>query len=189
MKIETTRDGAIFFQVAMPLGYETNNNGKYLWELYPWNEKGMYMNAHKISEREEEVTDEIMNCVNRLPEAKQSKLLNMLKTWVEKFPREFQRAECLEPVYYSTKDRLYKDIFVNFSAGGLFIETRDPISVNQKISLAFSFPNNDLPFKITGSVVRVDSDGVGIKFNTESQVQVEMLKNQVNEMNMYSTQP
>lgn len=147
------------------------------------------MNAEKISVKEVEVTEEIMDCVNRLPETKQAKLLNMLKTWVAKFPREHQRAECLEPVYYSTQDRLYKDIFVNFSAGGLFIETRDPIAVDQKVSLAFTFPNNDLPFKITGSVVRVDSDGVGVKFNTQSQVQVEMLKNQVNEMNTFTTHP
>ncbi len=138
---------------------------------------------------EEDITEQIMGLVKRLPEDRKSKLLIMLSTWVEKYPREHQRAECLEPVYYCTSDRLYKDIFVNFSAGGLFIETHDPISLDQKISLAFSFPNNDYPFKISGSVVRVDSDGVGIKFDTDSQAQVEMLKKQVQKMSVDSTHP
>ncbi len=141
------------------------------------------MNKKKTVEKEN-IAGQIMNCVNRLPEDKQSKLLDMLTTWVEKFPREHQRAECLESVYYSTKDKLRKDTFVNFSAGGLFIETNDQMSLDQKISLAFSFPNSDHPFKITGSVVRIDPDGVGIKFNTESQVQIELLKSKVNEMNL-----
>lgn len=143
------------------------------------------MNTKKTVERED-ITGQIMGCVNRLPEDKQSKLLDMLTTWVEKFPREYQRADCLEPVYYSTKDKLRKETFVNFSAGGLFIETNDQMSIDQKISLAFTFPNSEHPFKITGSVVRIDPDGVGIKFNTESQVQVELLKSKVNEMNLNS---
>ncbi len=155
-----------------------------IFGVVPIEQKGTVMNTQRISESEEEITEQIMSCVRRLPENRQSKLLNMLSTWVEKYPREHQRAECLEPVYYCTSDRLYKDLFVNFSAGGLFIETRDPISIDQKISLAFSFPNNEYPFKISGYVVRVDSEGVGIKFDTKSQVQVEMLKNQVNKMNI-----
>lgn len=145
--------------------------------------KGRFMNTKKTGERED-ITDQIVSCIHRLPEENQLELLEILTIWVRDFPREFQRAECLEPVYYSTKDKLRKDTFVNFSAGGLFIETSDQMSVDQKISLAFSFPNSEHPFKITGSVVRVDPDGVGIKFNTESQVQVELLKSKVNEMNL-----
>lgn len=140
------------------------------------------MNADKTMAQEQEVTKEILSCINRLSGNKKVKLLSILKEWVAKYPREFQRASCLEPVYYCTEDRLYKDFFNNISAGGLFIETREPFTVNQQISLAFSFPGTQHPFKITGTVVRIASEGIGIKFNTESQVQTEMLKNQVNEI-------
>ena len=37
-------------------------------------------------------------------------------------------------------------------------------------------PDNQRPFKINGEIIRVHTDGIGVKFKIESQVQTMVLK-------------
>lgn len=58
----------------------------------------------------------------------------------------------------------FTDFIQNISAGGLFIETQIPLVIGQELSMTFSLPNAEDPTKITGEIVRVDSKGIGVKF-------------------------
>lgn len=80
------------------------------------------------------------------------------------------RRDCRKPYFipvdYATTDRLYQEFIFNISAGGVYIETRQPLPVGQKISLTFALPNQPIHIKTTGGVVRTDTKGIGIAFLT-----------------------
>ena len=75
-------------------------------------------------------------------------------------------------VAYRTVDGFITDWAVNISRGGLFINTRKPLTVGTTVKLIVSLPDAAFPFDITGRVARVhpmDADphqvpGMGIEF-------------------------
>jgi len=89
--------------------------------------------------------------------------------WQRPQRRERPRKSCLMLVDYATLDRAYKDCIRNISASGLFIETRTPFSIGQKITLTFSSSNYERPIKITGKIARTGPGGIGVRFKTENQ--------------------
>ena len=78
--------------------------------------------------------------------------------------RQHHRNPLAVPVEYIARDRAFSDFIQNISAGGMFIETRQPLSVGQELSMSISlFCFND-PIKIAGKIVRTTPQGVGVKF-------------------------
>jgi Tfp pilus assembly protein PilZ len=65
-----------------------------------------------------------------------------------------------------TLDGLYKEFVRNIGASGIFIETSVPFQFGRPITITFSPPNQDQPLEITGKVVRRIPEGIGIKFTT-----------------------
>lgn len=101
---------------------------------------------------------EMLELMEDLEKRQQSKL-------VEK--REHPRKQTLINITYSDSDhkRAFTDFIQDISAGGLFIETGIPLSVNQELILTFSLPGPENPIKIKGKIVRTDQKGLGVKFN------------------------
>jgi type IV pilus assembly protein PilZ len=58
--------------------------------------------------------------------------------------------------------------FLNFikdiSNGGVFIETNAPFYIGQQIKMNFSLPKMGDNISVAGEVVRVNSEGIGVKF-------------------------
>jgi Tfp pilus assembly protein PilZ len=77
-------------------------------------------------------------------------------------------------------DRYYRDFIQDMSEGGLFIETSNEFSAGQKIIMTFTSPDYQKPFKMNGEIIRIHSNGIGVKFKIESQVQESVLKSYVN---------
>jgi Tfp pilus assembly protein PilZ len=50
------------------------------------------------------------------------------------------------------------------SVGGLFVETWEPFSVGQMITLSIPLTDNQGSVKFEGEVVRTDPQGIGVKF-------------------------
>ncbi len=74
-------------------------------------------------------------------------------------------------VAYRTVDGFITDFAVNISKGGMFINTRNPLSVGSIVKLIVSLPDAQFPFDLTGRVIRTHvadgSDliaGMGIEF-------------------------
>jgi Tfp pilus assembly protein PilZ len=67
--------------------------------------------------------------------------------------------------YSSDQRRTFEDFVRNISAAGLFIETNLLSELGQKLTMTFSHPDSGDPIKVLGKVIRVDSGGVGVKFN------------------------
>jgi uncharacterized protein (TIGR02266 family) len=75
-------------------------------------------------------------------------------------------------VAYRTVDGFISDWAVNISRGGIFINTRTPLSVGTTVRLIISLPDTQFPFELMGRVARVNEfdnpanqvPGMGIEF-------------------------
>jgi Tfp pilus assembly protein PilZ len=116
-------------------------------------------------EDEEKLTARLIEAVSKLKPRQKKMLDELLKEWNRLDYREDSRIACFLPVDYSTKDRVYQDFINNLSNGGVFIETSSPFGVGQALSLIFSLPSLGSSFKATGTIVRTEPDGIGVKFS------------------------
>lgn len=83
--------------------------------------------------------------------------------------RRAPRKPCSLSVHYAIKDQLLTDIAKNISTGGVFIETFEPLSVGQEITLTISPSNQGDPIETVGEIVWSGPKGVGVRFTTESE--------------------
>jgi Tfp pilus assembly protein PilZ len=78
--------------------------------------------------------------------------------------RKHVRKALVAVVDYATQEQAYRDFIKNISAGGVFIETSEPVCIGQELSLTFGLPYHQTHIKITGEVVRISPQGIGVKF-------------------------
>jgi Tfp pilus assembly protein PilZ len=114
-----------------------------------------------------EIRSRISEIISRMSEAQSRKFLKGLEKWqqfnlVEN--RKYQRKKTFILVDCSNDRIVFTDFIQNLSASGLFIETRLPLYVGEKLSLTFSLTDIEDHVKITGKIVRVDSKGIGVQF-------------------------
>ena len=69
-----------------------------------------------------------------------------------------------------------KDFIKDISSGGVFIKTNMPFSVGQDVSLAFQIPKQQEHIKMTGKIVRITDEGIGVKFKIANENQGAMIK-------------
>jgi Tfp pilus assembly protein PilZ len=122
------------------------------------------MNDIDIPEDERKLTDRLIQAVTKLSPQRKKMLDALLSEWELLDYREDSRIPCFLPVDYSTKDRVYQDFINNLSNGGVFIETAASLKENQAISLIFTVPALQKSFKISGTIVRKEEDGIGVRF-------------------------
>ena len=114
--------------------------------------------------------------IDGLSDEKIRQLLKHLDEEETSEQRKYDRKDFLKIIDYTVGDRFYRDIIQNISAGGVFIETSEDFSKGQKISMTFMSPEHVGPFKISGEIVRIHSNGIGVAFKMKSQVQELVLK-------------
>jgi Tfp pilus assembly protein PilZ len=122
------------------------------------------------------VTDRLHDLIRMMSEDDQRNLLEELEQRVLKGKREHYRKPFFTTVDYSNQDGVYKDFIKDISYGGVFIETSTPFSIGQEISLTFPIPNQQTHIKITGEIVRVSNQGIGIKFKIADEGQGTIIK-------------
>jgi Tfp pilus assembly protein PilZ len=83
---------------------------------------------------------------------------------VVKGKRKHTRKRLVTVVDYATQGQGYRDFIQNISAGGVFVETTVPISIGQELSLTFALPSHQAQIKISGEVVRISPQGIGVRF-------------------------
>lgn len=122
------------------------------------------------------VRDFIFEMINSMSDEEMWQLLKDLEARENKEQRKYSRKDFFRIIDYNVEGRYYRDFIENISEGGLFFKPSHTFSVGQKIQITFMSPDNQKPFKINGEIVRVDTDGVGVTFKIESQVQELVLK-------------
>jgi uncharacterized protein (TIGR02266 family) len=134
------------------------------------------MSKSEKTTNENHLTERLMELIKNLPKADQLNLLNELEAWQFEGKRKHHRKPFFMVVDYATKEGAFKDFIQNISAGGVFIETRMPFSVGQEISMTFTLPKFQKPFKVNGKIVRTLPDGIGVAFLMENQEQEDMVQ-------------
>jgi hypothetical protein len=115
-----------------------------------------------------EVRAFIFEIIDDMSDLEMGQLLKDLEKWQKsknekrKYPR---KSTLIDITYSSDQRRIFEDFVRNISAGGLFIETNLVTELGQKLTMTFSHPDSGDPIKVLGKVIRVDSGGIGVKFN------------------------
>lgn len=106
--------------------------------------------------------------ISSLSEAEKRRLLRKLVNWYHSKSielREYPRKPFPIPVEHSSNGVSFVYFIQNISNGGVFIRTDGNFHISQKIILTFSLPTVEKGIKVSGRVVRVDSQGIGVKFD------------------------
>ena len=122
----------------------------------------------------------ILEKIKGLSKDKLQQLLKYLDEEQVPEKRKYGRKDFIRVIDYTVGDRYYRDFIQDMSEGGLFIETSNEFSAGQKIVMTFVSPDYQKPFKVHGEIIHVQTDGIGVKFKIESQVQESVLKSYVN---------
>ena len=130
------------------------------------------------------VKSKLIALINHLTEGMQIKLLSYLEKKlnikvgddlkIEK--RGNHRRTCLISVAYIIGKETFSGYILDISAFGAFIETNVIFPAGEKLSISFSLPNHHKAFNLKGQIVWSGSQGIGVKFDTLSSRQKEILK-------------
>ncbi len=123
-----------------------------------------------------EVRAYLFRLLNDMSDEEMRQLLKELEERQNEKQRKYSRKGLLTLIDYNVGDRSYKDFIQDISGSGVFIKTSQTFSVGQTISMTFMSPDNQKPFRINGEIIRVHTDGIGVKFKIESRVQEAVLK-------------
>ncbi len=90
--------------------------------------------------------------------------------------RQHPRFDCHVKVDFDIDDWSYEGVIKNISIGGLFIETRHPVTLGNEIMLELISLDKNRHCNVKGRVVRRDAKGVGIQFNELSLYQQQVVQ-------------
>ncbi|MBI9085141.1 MAG: PilZ domain-containing protein [Desulfobacterales bacterium] len=110
----------------------------------------------------------LMRRIIELSEEEQEKLLRHIEEMVARQndppERGHQRKNCLITVDYAVNGRAYRSFVPDISSGGMFIETREKMTVGQEMMFAFTISKSSSPVKCRGEVAWASPDGIGVRF-------------------------
>ena len=95
------------------------------------------------------------NLLEKLEKYEQSKLTEI---------REYPRRPSFIPVECSSHEICFTDFIQDISKGGVYIQTDGNFYVGQSITLTFSLHKDEDVLSVKGKVVRIDPEGIGVKF-------------------------
>jgi type IV pilus assembly protein PilZ len=106
--------------------------------------------------------------ISQMSESTTRDLLRQLREWQKSTiseTREHPRKPSFIPVECSSQGTSFTDFIQDISNGGVFIQTTGNFYIGQHIKLTFSLPKTEEEINISGEVVRLDSEGIGVRFN------------------------
>ena len=112
---------------------------------------------------ETSVADRLIELIASMTDTEQEKLLNYLEPKIPK--RKHQRHTGYIFIRYIIDNQKYKGIMKDISGGGVFVETNKSFSIGQEVFMEIPFSNITGSVKIKGLIVRLDENGIGIKFD------------------------
>ena len=112
-----------------------------------------------------EIVEEIIKRIRNLNSYQQGAILEILKSWQTGRQRDYPRLGTKVDIDVAVGDRVIQTDAKDISASGIFIQTSGKFKANEEVRVVFSVPGIDKPFKLRGMIVRVEQNGMAIKFN------------------------
>jgi Tfp pilus assembly protein PilZ len=106
--------------------------------------------------------------ISSISETERRYLLKKLVNWYHSKSielREYPRKPFSMSVEHSTNDARFIYFIQNISDGGVFIQTDVNFQTGQQIIMNFSLFKVDQDIAVSGKVARVNSHGIGVKFD------------------------
>jgi len=116
-----------------------------------------------IFSKDNALLDEIISEVRFLTEEQQKDVLAYIGNIKE--PRSYPRVNKSIEMDILIGDRVIQSNTKNLSASGVFIKSRMNPDIGVPAKIVFSLPGQSRPFKLTGTVARTDSGGIGLYFS------------------------
>jgi Tfp pilus assembly protein PilZ len=138
-------------------------------------------------ERREQAIKRIVAIAEVLDDRQLETLLAAATDLFERKSRAHPRIGCLIATDYVTRKRAYQDYVKDISLGGVFIETREKFDVGEDITLTLSLSHHFKPFKMHGIIVRADPQGIGVRFETVSALQQDLIKDFVAKIEKFNS--
>ena len=120
--------------------------------------------------------------INQLEEADLLRFMNRYEQKRFAMLREFPRVPCNLSLDLAADGRAIKCFAMDISAGGMFVESCEPFTMGQMVSVCFSLTDDQIPLKVQGRVVRLEHGGIGIKFESLTSYQLEIMKDLINRL-------
>ena len=130
-------------------------------------------------EKTESPLDSILELIDSLSDEEMRQLFEELEKRQTGERRKYHRKDLFRIMDYNVGGQDYRDLIQDISGSGVFIKTVHKFSIDQSILMTLMSPTSQKPFKIIGKIIRVHTDGFGVKFKFESQVQEEVLNSLV----------
>jgi Tfp pilus assembly protein PilZ len=120
--------------------------------------------------------------INQLDEADLLRFMNRYEQKRFAMLREFPRVPCNLSLDLAADGRAINCFAIDISAGGMFVESCEPFTMSQTVSICFSLTDDQIPLKVKGRVVRLEHGGVGIKYESLTSYQIEIMKDLINRL-------
>ena len=108
--------------------------------------------------------DEISKRVRNLNLDQQEEILDIMKNWQIGKQRDYPRLDTKVNIDIVVGNRVIQTNTKDISAGGIYIRTSGKFKANEKVRVVFTVPEIERPFKLEGMIVRVEQDGMAVKF-------------------------
>ena len=120
--------------------------------------------------------------INQLQEADLLRFMNRYEQKRFAMLREFPRVPCNISLDLAADGRAINCFAIDISAGGMFIESCEPFTMGQSVSMCFSSDHDQLALKLKGRVVRVEQGGIGVQYDSLTSYQLEIMKGLINHL-------
>jgi Tfp pilus assembly protein PilZ len=131
----------------------------------------------------DDIKTHLFKLVVSMTEDKQKTLVKQLEETIQKRgERKYARKSCLINVDYAVGGRAFSNYIQDISTTGVFIETSESFTEGQTLLITFSFPDMEDALKIDGEITRITSEGIGVRFDYQSQIQRDVVEQLVEKM-------
>lgn len=117
-----------------------------------------------MMEPDMKLQDEIIKRVRNLTREQQEEILGILKSWQTGKQREYQRLQTKADIDVVVGDRVIRTQTADISAAGIFIQATGKFEPHKSVRVVFTVPGSSKPFKLQGSIARVEETGIAIQF-------------------------
>jgi c-di-GMP-binding flagellar brake protein YcgR len=131
------------------------------------------MDSMKMPLQDPTITHQLFQLIAEMSEDEKRTLLRLLKGGAlkGKCRRQHFRKPIHMHVRYTNKAGPSSGVIRDISLGGVFILSRGAFSLGQSLSVAFSSPSIEKTIWIAGEVMRVTSEGIGVRFRSMNGIQ------------------
>ena len=130
-----------------------------------------------------DIIDQIADIADQLPKEQRRQLLELISTW-QTNTRYAPREAYYEMLSFTSARGEHAGHARDVSTTGLFIDTTEDFEIGDKVKLHLTFISAPNPLRITGSVVRKATDGIGVRFDMRSKSHVKEMESIISKMRL-----